>query len=430
MIDHAPVDAVLIGAGGRGTFAYGAWAARHPEEVRFVAVAEPDEGRRARFAALHEIAPERCFARWQDLIAAGQLAPALVCCTQDQMHVDPALAALQAGYHVLLEKPMAVSPEDCVRLVQASEQAGRLLTICHVLRYTPFFATLHEVVASGRLGEIVAIEHRENVVYWHMAHSFVRGNWGNSGRASPMILAKCCHDLDILNWIMADQPVARVQSFGSLMHFRPEHAPPGAPARCTDGCPAAEECSFYAPRIYMNADKASFLVTSLGMDTSPEGRLQALQTGPYGRCVYHTDNDVVDHQVVNLEHQNGAISTLVMHGHSHHEGRTLRYDGTRATLRASFLADAAPEITIYDHLTETVTEVPIMEGGDGGHGGGDGGLMMAFAQAVRDPHAASITSARDALESHLLAFAAEEARMTGTTVDMATYRASLERHKG
>ena len=289
----SPVDAVLLGAGGRGAFAYGAYARQHPEEIRFVAVAEPDPVRRARFAAQHTLRPEQCFETWQDLLARGQLAPALVCCTQDQMHVEPTLAALRAGYHVLLEKPIAVTPRDCVRLVQASEEAGRLLMICHVLRYTAFFTALHDVVASGRLGQIVTIEHRENVAYWHMAHSFVRGNWGNAQQSSPMILAKCCHDLDLLLWMTEGQPVVRLQSFGSLLHYRRENRPPGAPPRCTDGCPVADACPFDAQRLYLNMELSGWPVTALTADLSYEGRLLALRTGPYGRCVYQCDNDVV-----------------------------------------------------------------------------------------------------------------------------------------
>ncbi|GAC1395054.1 MAG: Gfo/Idh/MocA family oxidoreductase [Chloroflexota bacterium] len=424
--NHSPVDAVLLGAGGRGASAYGAYALRHPEDVRFVAVAEPDPARRASFAATHHIAPDRCFETWQDLLAAGQLAPALLCCTQDRMHVAPTLAALRAGYHVLLEKPMAVTPEECARLVQASEAAGRLLMVCHVLRYTPFFSTLRAVISSGRLGDIVTIEHRENVAFWHMAHSFVRGNWGNAERSSPMILAKCCHDLDVLLWMTEGLPVTRLQSFGSLLHFRPENRPPGAPARCTDGCPVADACLFYAPRLYMDMQKTDWPIRALGSDLSYDGRLHALRTGPYGRCVYHGDNDVVDHQVVSMEHAGGAVTTLVMHGHSHEEGRTMRYDGTRATLRATFTHGGPPEIAVYDHRTGQAEMIPIGSGGEGGHGGGDGGLMQAFARAVRDPGAPVLTTASASLESHLLAFAAERARVTGRTVDMASYRAEIE----
>jgi predicted dehydrogenase len=421
----SPVEAVLIGAGGRGTFAYGAAALAHPDALRFVAVAEPDPERRARFAAQHNLPSARCFASWDELLAVGQLAPALVCCTLDRLHVGPAVAALQTGYHVLLEKPMAVTPEDCVRIVQASERANRLLMICHVLRYTTFFATLHDIVASDRLGDIVTVEHRENVAYWHMAHSFVRGNWSNAGRSSPMILSKCCHDLDILVWMMAGNPVVRLHSFGSLLHFRPAHVPPGAPARCTDGCPAANDCAFYAPRLYLT-DDIGWPTAALSVDLSYDARLRALQTGPYGRCVYQVDNDVVDHQVVNMEHRDGAVATLVMHGHSHEEGRTMRYDGTRATLRARFTHHGGPEITLYDHRSGAVEDIPVPAADASGHGGGDSRLLQAFADAVRHTHREGLTSARASLESHLLGFAAERSRTTGAVIDVAAYRAEIE----
>ncbi|RLC55290.1 MAG: gfo/Idh/MocA family oxidoreductase, partial [Chloroflexota bacterium] len=245
-----PFTAILIGAGNRGHDAYGAYALRHPDEIRFVAVAEPHDIRRARFAQAHGIPPERQFHTWEDLLALGKIADAALICTLDRMHVEPTLAALEAGYDVLLEKPMATTVADCVRLVQTAERTGRLLQICHVLRYTPFFSILHDIVASGRLGDIITVEHRENVTFWHMAHSYVRGNWRNSRIESPMILAKCCHDMDILFWNLG--PVKRLSSFGSLIHYRAEKAPPGAPARCTDGCPHQAECPWSAPRLYLD----------------------------------------------------------------------------------------------------------------------------------------------------------------------------------
>lgn len=459
-----PLTAILIGAGERGYASYAPYALRHPDELRFVAVAEPHDVRRARFAQAHTIPPERQYHTWEDLLARGQIADVALVCTLDRLHVAPTLAALEAGYDVLLEKPMATTLADCVHLVQAAERTGRLLQICHVLRYTTFFATLHEIVASGRLGEIVTVEHRENVVYWHMAHSYVRGNWRNSQLESPMILAKCCHDFDILYWNLG--LVKRLSSFGSLMHFRPENAPPGAPERCTDGCPAADECPWYAPRLYLDLvpllhiahrspnrrerlgaalalgfpalgrairlapglgktlDYRDWPISVISEDTSREARLHALQTGPYGRCVYRCDNDVVDHQIVNMEMQSGASVVLVMHGHSHEEGRTMRYDGTRATLRGRLADGLSSIIEIHDHRTGQVERIA-PEIGKGGHSGGDEGLMAAFVRAVRD-RSAALTTARESLESHLIAFAAEQARVEGTVVDMEAYRAQAE----
>jgi predicted dehydrogenase len=241
-----------------------------------------------------------------------------------------------------------------------------------------------------------------------------------------MILAKCCHDLDILLWMMADQPITRLHSFGSLLYFGPAHKPPGAPPRCTDGCPVAEECAFYAPRLYLT-ENVGWPTSAISVDPSYEARLHALQTGPYGRCVYQCDNDVVDHQVVTMEHANGALTTLVMHGHSQKEGRTMRYDGTRATLRASAVHGQEPEITLYDHRHETVERIPIPRLDDEyGHGGGDAGVMRAFIAAIQNPGGPVLTGVRASLESHLLAFAAEESRASGAAVDMAAYRARVE----
>jgi predicted dehydrogenase len=422
MMPH-PITAVVCGAGQRGYYTYGPYALQHPEDLRFVAVAEPDSARRDRFGDAHGIPAERRFASWEALFGAGRIADACLNTTQDQLHLASTLAALEAGYDVLLEKPMATRLADTVALVQAAERRGRLLQVCHVLRYTPHFALLHEILASGRIGTIVAVEHRENVVYWHMAHSYVRGNWGNTAASSPMILAKCCHDLDLLQWNLG-RPVERLHSFGSLMHYRPENAPPGATERCTDGCPVGESCPWDARRLYLDPAVTGWPVTHITDDLSSDGRLLALQTGPYGRCVYRCDNDVVDHQVVNLEFASGAIATLVMHGHAHEEARTMRYDGTRATLRARFTYEET-HLEIHDHLTGRCEEIAIPEVGSG-HGGGDFGAVRSFIQALRGD-APPLTTARESLESHLLAFAAEESRLDGgTPIDMADFRRRAE----
>jgi predicted dehydrogenase len=420
------VEAVLIGAGQRGLRVYGRIALEHPGNVRFVAVAEPDPERRDRFATQHGIPANRCFARWEDLIGAGRLASALLCCTLDRLHVEPTLAALQAGYHVLLEKPIAPTPEDCVRMVQAAERANRLLAIAHVLRYTSFFSALHRVVRDGRLGTIVSLQHSENVAYWHMAHSYVRGNWARSETTGPMILTKCCHDLDILAWIMSGDPVEQLYSFGSLLHFRPENAPPNAPERCLDGCPAAEECPYYAPRIYLT-DNLGWPTQTISNDLSYDARLRALRTGTYGRCVYRAGNDVVDHQVTTMRHASGAISTLTMHGHSHEEARTTRIDGTRATLRARFTPSRGSEMVVYPHDSGVEPESVRVDGSErDGHGGGDLGVLRAFAESVGAADHGALTSARVSLESHLLAFAAEESRKSGVPIEMAKYRRSVD----
>ncbi|MGB0388768.1 MAG: Gfo/Idh/MocA family protein [Ardenticatenaceae bacterium] len=416
------ITAVMMGAGLRGTHAYGPYALQHPDELNFVAVAEPNEVRRRQFAELHNIPVARQFRTWEELIAKGQLADVAFNMTQDQMHYRSTLATLEAGYDMLLEKPMTTRLAQTVHLVQTAEKHGRLLQVCHVLRYTSFFSTLHDILASGRLGEIMTVEHRENVVYWHMAHSFVRGNWRNEGLSSPMILAKCSHDLDLLYWNLG-QPVEKLQSFGSLLHYRPENAPQGATERCTDGCPAAEGCPFDARKIYLEPNEQKWPATAISDDQSLPARRRALETGPYGRCVYKCDNDVVDHQTLSMQFPNGASVVLFMHGHSHEESRTMRYDGTRATLRGKFDYHNG-WIEIHDHVSNECEQIHIPAGASG-HGGGDAGVVSSFVRAIRR-EAEALTTARESLESHLMAFAAEESRLNGTVVDMNEFRQRAE----
>jgi predicted dehydrogenase len=360
---------------------------------------------------------------------------------------------MRAGYHVLLEKPMATTPDECRLLVVVSEETGRQLHICHLLRYTRHFSTMRDIVRSGVLGDVIDVAHREDVAYWHMAHSYVRGNWRSKAQSSPMILAKCCHDLDILLWLL-DRDCVTLSSTGSLKHFRPENAPPGAPARCLDGCPASRDCIYYAPWIYQRltpvwrsvAETASWPVSAvlrayirypgvfralgrvipplrvltgyrglpvsaLAPDPTPQNVERALREGPYGRCVYHCDNDVVDHQVVMMQFEGDISVTLTMQGHSHVEQRLTRIEGTRGQLVA-MLGSGGSWIEVRDHRTDRHTRINTTTLDMNGHGGGDFALLSAFLDSLRGVGDAR-TTARQSLASHLLAFAAEESRLSG-----------------
>jgi predicted dehydrogenase len=323
---------------------------------------------------------------------------------------------------MLLEKPIAPTAAECLEIASAAESHGRLLQIAHVLRYAPFFIALRELITSDRLGAIVSVDWRENLVYWHFAHSYIRGNWGNTKRSAPMILTKCCHDLDLLVWIFGK--CEWVSSSGSLTHFTKDAVGPEIPQRCTDGCPIAESCPYYAPRVYLDRlreNPASFSVAAVTLDRTPDGVMRALETGPYGRCVYRSDNDAVDHQVVLMHFDTGLSVSLTMQGSSHLEGRTIRIDGTRATLLAN---EARAEMVIHDHregTTERISSPP----GVGGHGGGDEGLMRAFVGAIQGDRAGVLTSAREAVASHLMAFAADRARLNAEVVNMEAFRRSL-----
>ena len=408
------LSVVLVGAGQRGRYVYGAFAQANPDRMRVVAVVDPDENRRNTLGRILGIGERGRLPSAGDVAAD---ADAWIVASGDRHHLTPALQAFERGAHVLVEKPIAASYPDSVTMVEAAHNAGRQLHVSHVLRYTPFFTTLNRVLADGAIGDIVHVDHRENVAYWHMAHSFVRGNWSNEATSTPMIVQKCCHDFDILEW-NASSPVTRLHSTGSLYEFHPHRAPDGATARCTDACPAAGTCPYDATRLYMNPAWQGWPVHVLTDDLSPAGRRSALETGRYGRCVYTAGSDVVDHQVVVMERADGSTATLTMHGHAAEESRTMRYDGTKGTLRARF--GAHPSITVQRHGSRNAESVDIPPA-TGGHGGGDPGLIASFVDAVRDG-APSKTSGTSALESHLLAFSAEESRLSDQPIDLETRR--------
>lgn len=410
------VTAVLIGAGSRGN-AYGNYAINFPHELNFVAIADPDIERSQLFAKQHEI-PEDCvYSTWTDVLTQPQLADVMVITTQDRMHYEPTMRALEKGYHVLLEKPMSPDPEECVKMEEAENLYDRLLTICHVLRYTPFWSAIKRTIDDGEIGKIVSIQLNENVGNLHMAHSFVRGNWRNSDVSSPMILAKSCHDMDLLSWLVS-KPCTHVSSFGSLMHFRKENAPEGAPLYCLDGCPAAEQCQYYAPRAYLEKNERS--LRKITNDPSREGVIKALENGPYGKCVYHTDNNAVDHQVVNLQFQEGATATFSMSGFTHDISRGIQIMGTKGEIRGYMKED---KFTVYDFLTKQKKE-NFIHRPKSGHGGGDTGVMSNFLHEVRNHNGSKgLTSAGTSVESHMIAFAAEESRKEqGKSIDLAEFK--------
>ncbi|MFX0150801.1 MAG: Gfo/Idh/MocA family protein [Candidatus Hodarchaeota archaeon] len=469
MSSNKCVNAIAIGAGFRGNDTYGLYALRHPEELNFIAVAEPNPVRRRAFAESHKIPSELQFESWVHLLhpSINKLAEAAFITTPDQLHTQPALQALSLGYHVLLEKPMATKLEECILLVKKAQEVDRQLRIAHVLRYTPFFSTVHEIIRSGKLGKIITIDHRENVSYYHYAHSFVRGNWAKESTSSPMILAKSCHDLDIIYWFVGSR-AQKISSFGTLTHFRPENAPERAKKRCTDGCPAAQSCKYFAPRFYIDNipllrvgrvggsyyvsfiaglaldhphffsklerifpalqkthDYRGYPVRAISEDLSPKGKLEALNSGPYGKCVYYSDNDVVDHQVTIIEFSNDVTATFTMHGFSHAEGRTLRIDGTEGTLIGEFLS-SGDKLILYNHLhgtKELILDTGIDKDPTYGHGGGDHGIIKSFISSLLEKHKTEpLTSARASLESHIMAFAAEEARLSSQVIQMDDFR--------
>lgn len=405
-----PVELLVVGAGSRGSI-YSGYASEHPDLARVVGVAEPREFFRNRMTEKHQIASEYVVEDWRQLAALPKFADAVVIATQDSLHLEPAIAFAQKGYDILLEKPMAPDPESCQLIVEAAVANKIIFAVGHVMRYTAYTQRLKQLVALGLIGDVVSIQHLEPVGYWHYAHSFVRGNWRNEAESSFMLLAKSCHDLDWLRYIMGSRCV-QVSSFGSLKHFRKEAKPAeaGETKRCLD-CAYEPNCPYSAKRFYLGRLQNEHFGWPLDVITTnfaQEGVTEALRQGPYGRCVYECDNDVVDHQVVNLVYDNGATASFTMIATSETRDRETIIFGTRGELRGN-----GETIVYYDFLTEKTEEflTKNAETEMMGHGGGDYGLMKSFVAAVAQRNPELILSGpEEALETHLTVFAAERSR--------------------
>lgn len=414
--EHTMVKAVLIGAGLRGSEAYASYALEYPNELQFTAVAEVDDERRIRFAGLHNIPENRQYKDYRELLAEEKMADCALVCTQDHMHYEPVILALEKGYHVLCEKPMSPVREEIIKMGQMAEKYGRILQICHVLRYSPFFVKIKELLDGRRIGQLISIQHIEEVGYWHFAHSFVRGNWRNSRQSSPVILAKCCHDMDILLWL-AGSACTSVSSYGDLTHFRKENAPEGAPHYCMDGCRYRDECPYYAPRFYLTHERAvkDHLIQAVSMDISRKAVLEKLRKGPYGRCVYHCDNDVADHQTVNLQFENGVDVSFEMCAFTKACNRRINLMGTHGQIMGDM---EAGRIVLYDFARGHEETIDLNTPAEG-HGGSDSALMKEFIQLVESGSGSGKTDAALSVESHLIALAAEQSRVEGHTIKLA-----------
>lgn len=416
MATPRPVTIALAGTGSRGS-TFASFAQQNPDRARIVALADPRTDRREMLADRLGVAADRRFDDWRELAALPRFADAVIITTPDREHVGPACRFAELGYQVLLEKPIAPTRVECVEVIDSVERAGIILAVCHVMRYTAYTNTVKEIVAKGRLGQLVGIEHLEPIGWWHFAHSYVRGNWRRSDQAGPSILTKCCHDLDWLRYIV-DRPALSVSSQGGLHHFTAANRPAGAADRCLD-CGVEPDCPYSAPRLYMgflgDAERERWPLSVVTTDLTAPGILQALRDGPYGRCVYACDNDVVDHQVVTIEFEGGVTASLTMSAFTPADRRRTRIMGTRG-----FLDGDGRRLTVTDFVTGEAESFEIPGTGldaGGGHDGGDFGVMSAFLDAVSSGDRSFVrTGPRESLESHLMAFAAERSRLTGLPV--------------
>lgn len=419
----------ICGCGSRGLDAYAQYQKLHPEEMEIVAAADSRPERLELLREQFGVPQEKCFSSDEELLEQPRLADAMIIATQDQQHVPDAWKALERGYHLLLEKPISDDIGACLRLQKKAHEMQRAVVVCHVLRYADFYRKLHELIEDGQIGKLETICATEQIGYWHFAHSYVRGNWRRSEDTSPMILAKSCHDMDLLRWLCGSRCL-QVQSFGSLDFFKEENAPEGASLRCLDGCTCRKECIFDPEKIYItnpatgvdNKDHGAWLVKVVADRPDRESVREAIRRGPYGRCVFHCDNDVADHQTVNLLFENNVTATFTVTAFSESNYRTIRVSGTKGEIEGNleknklYLQVFGQERQVID-LSEYQDEFT-------GHGGGDMHLMQYFCRLIASGQTEGLTGIDVSVESHAMAMAAEESRLQGgRTIRMSEYMA-------
>jgi len=420
---------ILIGGGDRGS-SYLKYLQSNPERFKLVAIAEPIAEKREYLRDLYNVPADMCFSGYDKILSRPKFADIVMICTQDKMHFEPAMMAIEAGYDLLLEKPIAPTPDECYKISEAAHKNGVKVLVCHVLRYTPFYKAVKNFIVGGGIGDIVNISHIEGVGNVHMSHSFVRGNWRREDESAPMILAKCCHDVDLLQWLV-DRPCKKVQSFGSRTYFTEENAPEGAPKRCMDGCPHKDTCYYYAPSLYRidTAEVQHFrAIAANKFDPTDDEVDEILKTSPYGRCVYYCDNDVVDHQIVNMEFDGGINITLTMSAFNK-GGRVSTIMGTKGELRLDMESQSVEFYDFANRRTYSVfkPDEQLDQTIAGGHGGGDMGIMEDLYELIANDNASnSVSDVSVSCENHIICFAAEEARVNDTVVKMDEYVEDLQ----
>ena len=424
------LSCVIVGAGHRSV-AYASYALANPDDLEVVGVADPSPLRRELAAKRFGIAPDRCFESADALASGPKIADFAINGTMDQQHVPTSLPLLERGYDLLLEKPFATSEPELWTLVESARRNGRRIAICHVLRHAPFYAEIRARVAAGLIGDLLNVQAVEHVSYHHMAIGFVRGKWSRTDDCgSTMLMSKSCHDLDLLAWMKSGVAPTRVSSFGSNYQFRAERAPEGSGTRCVVDCPIEPDCLYSARKHYLDHPKrwAFYVWDSLEHIDEPtdEDRLESLRTSPYGRCVWKTDMDVVDHQSVVVEFADGSTGTLNMIGGAAKPSRSIHLIGTHGEIQG-YLEESRFAVRHIDprpghEYSEEIVDLNVggdMTGAQGGHGGGDERLVADFLRYLNgESPSLSTTTLDDSIAGHLIGFSADRSRTEGRSVEI------------
>lgn len=424
------LSAIIVGAGHRA-LGYASYAKSHPDLMEIVGVADPSKQRRDNVAKQFNLDPSRCFESAEELASQPKFADFIINGTMDHQHVATSLPLIEKGYDMLLEKPFATNEEEMWELVEAAKRKGSKIAICHVLRFAPLYAAIRQQVADGVIGDIINIQATEHVSYHHMGTGYIRGKWNRTDYCkSTMLMAKSCHDLDLIAWMKSGIKPVSVCSFGNNFQFRPEKAPPNSGTRCLVDCPIEKDCLYSAKKHYIDhPNRWSFYVwDSLEHIENPtiEDKIESLKTSPYGKCAWKTDMNVVDHQSVAIEFEDGCTATLNMVGGCAKPSRSIHIIGTRGEIQSYFESskfvirhiDPRPGHE-FSEQTIDLNIIGDMTGAHGGHGGGDSRLVEDFlAYLSGNKPSISTTSIEDSVAGHLMGFCANRSVEEHRVVDI------------
>jgi predicted dehydrogenase len=411
-----PITAITLGAGSRGNV-YGNYGDVFPNELNIIGVAEPIQIRNERYTEKHNIPEQNRFSTWEHVFDRPKFADAIIITTPDNLHYGPCMKALEMGYDVLLEKPIAPTEKECRDILALAKKTGRIVGVCHVLRYAPYFIKLKAMIDSGMIGELISIQHMEPIQHIHMSHSYVRGNWHNSKETTPIILAKSCHDLDILRWMIGKE-CKNISAFGNLKWFTAANAPKGSTNRCADGCAVESTCPYSALKIY-HRDRDYTYVFDFPEDKATHGDfiLEQLRTTNYGRCVYKMDNDQPDHYVTSMEFEDGITASFSMEAFTSYHGRRTRVMGSLGDITGDMTEFVHTDFLTMKKTKWDINSENVNDDQKSGHGGGDWALATDWVRAVKNQDARLLTSTIDAsIESHIMGFMAEKSRLSKQTV--------------
>jgi hypothetical protein len=409
-IFKSPVKVIVIGAGNRGNV-YSNYAIQFPNEMKIVGVAEPNQIRNERFSTIHDISNDKRFSTWEDVFLKPKFADAVIISTPDDLHYEPCIAALEMGYDILLEKPIAPTIGECLHIKELSNKLNRIVAVCHVLRYAPYFIELKSLVENKAIGELISVDHFEPIEHIHMSSSYVRGNWHNSKETTPIILAKSCHDMDILRWII-NKRCTSISAYGSLKWFTKENAPDGSTNRCTDGCKVEEKCPYSALKIYYrNRGYSGVFDLPENADDHAKFILNELKTSDYGRCVYRMENDQPDHYVTSMLFEDNVTVNFSMEAFTSYYGRRTRIMGSMGDIVGDMetltYTDFRTGESFHKEVDKSTSEMY------GSHGGGDLLLVKDWLRAVHKKDVSLISSDINvSVDSHIMCFKAEESRLS------------------